>query len=398
MRKSFGVLLLAFVFAGYACHERDAQQEVDVADSSVKIPSYKFTRNDSAPEEGYFFIAPFETSPNASKHGTSMFILNTYGETVWCKAGVKASNFQLHENGMMSYYGDHCFYIMNGKFEVVDSVTCANRASTDAHELLWLPDDHFILIGIRYDTINGNTVQRPAGSHWKPASRLCMQYGVVQELDENKKLVWEWDSRSSFNSEDMNPAFLTDSAKLDIPHFNAIDLDSNGNLLLTARYTDEVVCVNRETGNVEWRLGGNRSDFTMINDTLPVYGQHAAYFLDNGNVLLYDNGYAMAGRMHNARAVEYKLDHTAKTATLVWSWQYPQALISESTGNAARCSDGRTLLCFGKIFNRRPNIMFALVNEKGEMEIQCSFDDTLGSYRTYYYRELPFEVNGVNAQ
>ena len=388
---AYCALIIAYCLTT-SCGDSDHVVQTDSVDTSLSIPGFKFTRTDEAPTEGYFFIAPFKTRNGASKRDCFLMILDAMGKVVWFKDNITGSNFQCHDNGTMSYYGKDKFYIMNNDFRVIDSVKGVNIES-DAHELLILPNGHYMLLGQRSDTVDGSSITRPKDSHWLGAEKVVIKYGVAEELDENKKLIWLFDAKDHFQVENMDPAFVLDSAKIELPHFNAIDIDSLGNFLLTARYTNEVIYVNKETNAIEWRLGGNHSDFTFVNDSVPFYGQHAAHFLPNGNILLFDNGYTVAGKMHNARALEYQLDLKKKTATLVWSWEYPRELISESTGNAERYDDGSTLMCFGKIFNRSPNIMFALVNSKGEMEIQCSFDDTLGTYRTYFYPSLPFEVH-----
>lgn len=320
-----------------------------------------------------------------------MYILDHQGAIAWVKPNTNNSNFRMHENGTMSYFAHGQFFFTNGEFEVYDSISCVDGAVTDAHELIWNHDNgHYYLIGIRTDTMDCTNIALPENCVWEGATNTAVKYGVIQELDENKQLVWEWNSKGKFNSEDIDPVYLTDDHKLDLPHFNAIDVDASGNLLLTARFTNEVVYLNRSTGEIEWRFGGNRSDFTLVNDSIPFLGQHAAHFLGNGNILLYDNGYTYGGNVHNARAIEYKLDLQAKTATHVWSWDYPGMLVTESTGNAQRLSDGRTLMSFGKILNRTPNVLFAVIGANNKMEMQCSLPDTAGTYRTYYYPNLNF--------
>lgn len=330
-------------------------------------------------------VSLFGTQKEADKHWCSIFILDANGATVWCKPNTDWSNFQIHEEGWFSYYSNSKYYILDSHFELIDSVYCVNGANTDAHELIWQCEtQHYILIGTRTDTVDASAMGRPSGSSWRGGKKCAEKRGVIQEVDENHNLVWEWDSKGHFLSENMDRAFLLDSFKLDLPHFNSIDIDSAGNFLISARYTSEVIYLNRQTDSIEWRLGGNLSDFTFVNDSLPFLGQHQPRWLDNGNILLYDNGYSYPGNMHNARSVEYQLDMQSKTATRVWSWSYPEDLIAESTGGAQRFADGRTLVSFGKLVDRKPNVLFAVVGKDDSIDVKCSFNDTLGTYRTYY--------------
>src|SRR2546422_8868367 len=65
----------------------------------------------------------------------------------------------------------------------------------------------------------------------------------------------------------------------------------------------------------------------------------------SGNYILFDNG-----NTHNppfSRAVEYRLDQSAKTATLVWSYRPNPDIFSFALGFAQRLRDGNTLTTFG---------------------------------------------------
>ena len=46
-------------------------------------------------------------------------------------------------------------------------------------------------------------------------------------------------------------------------HVNSVDLDRDGNVLISARNTSGVYKLSRATGAILWRLGGKRSDFDM---------------------------------------------------------------------------------------------------------------------------------------
>jgi hypothetical protein len=365
----------------------DSKLPIDPPEDSVALPfpQYTFERRDSSFNSGCFLVSLFGTQKEADKHKCSIFILDASGATVWCKPNTEWSNFQIHEEGWYSYYSHGKYYTLDSRFQLTDSVWCVNGAVTDAHELIWeYETHHYILLGTRTDTLDASEMGRPKGSPWRGGKKCAVKYGVIQEVDEDNNLVWEWSSKGHFLSENMDRAFLLDSNKLDIPHFNSIDIDSAGNFLVSARYTHEVFYLNRQTDSIEWRLGGNLSDFTFLNDSLPFLGQHQPRWLPNGNILMYDNGYSYPANTHNSRSVEYKLDMAAKTATRVWSWSYPQDLVAESTGGTQRLPSGRTLVSFGKLVDRKPNVLFAVVNPDNSIAAECSFSDTLGTYRTYF--------------
>ena len=68
---------------------------------------------------------------------------------------------------------------------------------------------------------------------------------------------------------------------------------ADGNLLLSFRHLNQVMKIDRVTGDVIWRLGGKRSDFAFDDD--PWGGpcaQHTARELANGEIQIFDNGSA----------------------------------------------------------------------------------------------------------
>ena len=63
-------------------------------------------------------------------------------------------------------------------------------------------------------------------------------------------------------SDSYQPVPTSPSTPYDYFHINSVNLDTDGNLLISGRRTSTVYKVDRQTGNVIWRLGGKESDFT----------------------------------------------------------------------------------------------------------------------------------------
>src|SRR6185369_15660169 len=56
-------------------------------------------------------------------------------------------------------------------------------------------------------------------------------------------------------------------------HGNALDLDTDGNLLLSFRNTSEIIKIDTRTGAVVWRMGGSHNQFTFVDVTLPAFAR-----------------------------------------------------------------------------------------------------------------------------
>jgi hypothetical protein len=127
----------------------------------------------------------------------------------------------------------------------------------------------------------------------------------------------------------------------DLDHPNSIDFDADGNYIVSYRNLGLVMKIDARTGAVLWRLGGPASDFTFVNDEQGGFSaQHSARIVGDGRLLLYDNGWRHSPA--ETRAVEYKLDLNARTATQLW--EYRSSSFTPFMGSAQRLASGETLV------------------------------------------------------
>ncbi len=138
----------------------------------------------------------------------------------------------------------------------------------------------------------------------------------------------------------------------DLDHPNSLVLDVDGNYIVSWRNLAEVTKIDARSGAVIYRFGGRNNEFRILND--PLYnnegrgwafcGQHTAEALPNGNLLLFDNG--LRHRPQLSRAVEYRLNVAARTATMVWEFRHNPDLYTPYTGSVQRLPNGNTVVGF----------------------------------------------------
>lgn len=220
----------------------------------------------------------------------------------------------------------------------------------DAHDLKLLPNGHSLLIGTEVRTVDMSEVV-PNGK-----AAAAVTGNVIQELDGDQRLVFEW---HTFDHIPITNTFAdVTQPSFDYAHINAITLDPTDNhLLASLRTTSEILKINRRTGQVMWRLGGKMNQFTFVNEheeNAPFYtvGQHDAHRLANGNLLFFDNGNIAGGGVtpndrSYSRVVEYALDETRMTATLVWEYRHTPDIQAPCTGSVKRMGNGNTLVDWG---------------------------------------------------
>lgn len=126
----------------------------------------------------------------------------------------------------------------------------------------------------------------------------------------------------------------------DWTHFNALEEDGDGNLLVSVSHWSSILKINRTTDSLMWQMGndGNISlppDFKFVN-------QHAITYLSPNRYLMFDN----LGFQGKSRAIELVIETNERRALPFWEYLPEQALICLTRGNAQRLPNGNTLIYF----------------------------------------------------
>lgn len=329
-------------------------------------------------------------SQNNTQYRPSLNILDSKGNMVFYRVTSQGNftNFRVQQNGKMTVCNRSKNYILDSNLQVKDSIVCVNGYDTDNHEFIILSNGHYVLLGseTRIMDLSGyNYFNGQPGS-----TTASVKGGVIQELDENKNLVFEWKTFDHFQFDDVDTAWLSNPQNVDWTHNNAIEVDTDGNFLLSSRYFNEITKISRATGAIIWRLGGKRNQFTFVNDNLKLWGQHDIRRLPNGHITIFDNGKNAVPLTHAARGIEYVLDEINKTATLVWSYSQNLSAASSFTGNVQRLSNGNTVMSFGGLINTTNPLV--VLNSSGSKIFEITFPDTAYSYRFFNYETLPFSL------
>jgi hypothetical protein len=140
-------------------------------------------------------------------------------------------------------------------------------------------------------------------------------------------------------------------------HSNSLQVAPTGVLLMSVRHIDTLIAISPEFDRIAWRIGRFGSDFTFPNPSDRFYHEHYARMLDNGNLLLFDNGDgrpAAEGGQYS-RALELALDWSSMTATKVWEYRHqvgasgstPIYKYADKVGTAQRLENGNTIVWYG---------------------------------------------------
>jgi len=212
---------------------------------------------------------------------------------------------------------------------------CANGLVARFHDLIAQPDGSYWLLcdetrRMDLSSVGGVDGARVTGT-------------AVQHISAQGTLLFRWSPFDHFAITDGDPRDRT-GADVNWTHGNALDLASDGNLLVSFRNLGEVTKIDVATGSVIWRLGGRRNGFTFVDVPNGSFaGQHSARWYAPGAVILLDN----LGNPAESRAERYVLDEKQMTARLVGSYGSFPGVVTQIGGSVQNLPGGRTLVSFG---------------------------------------------------
>jgi len=308
-----------------------------------------------------------------------LVILDNQGQPVYYqKMPNYAHDFTVLPNGNLAYYdwNRSAFIIMDSSYREIDMIKPAQGYQANEHELQLLPNGHYLwlvdetrIVDMSKLVANGN-----------PRASVTGQ--VIQELDQKEHVVFEWHTLDYIPVTDSDQDLT--AGQIDYTHSNAVQQDTDGNLLLSSRHLDEIIKINRQTGAIMWRLGGKENQFVFllapgVSGPAEFYKQHDVRRLPDGHISIFDN--------HNdhqpqvSRALEYVVDETAKTATLVWAYNATAADFALAMGNLQRLPNGNAFIDWGS--NLYPNI--TELKPDGTKALEIDFGKSYVSYRAFRF-------------
>ncbi|MFT5055204.1 MAG: hypothetical protein ACI9FU_001305 [Granulosicoccus sp.] len=377
-KGSGGATLIEFRFKASGKNHKGAflneieSQSFNVEKSS---PALEYTiTNNSNPAKGNVFFSTF------GQPQRPVNILDSMGSVLYTEDfNMEGWEWKVNMNGHLTFFdrATDGWVVMDSMYSRVDTVFCLNGYTADYHEIVALPNGNYLIMAYDLQEYAMDTVVSGGDPN------ATVEGLIIQELDSDHNLIFQWRSWDHFAVTDNTYLNLTHS-DLRFIHGNSIDVDFDGHLILSCRDLDEITKVHRQTGDVIWRLGGSQSDFTYDN-TYPFTGQHCARSVGENKYLLFDNGKYSAQYNGDdvSRALEFEIDTVNMTITKVWEFLHPDDLFSVNLGSVQRLQNGNTLMAFGNLasLGRGAIILEADSNEQITFELECAFGQSI--YRAH---------------
>ena len=304
---------------------------------------------------GLVFIAPMAAGGSTIPPGTyGPSILDNSGEPVWflplqteVGQNFRAQTYRgqpvltWYEGPTGSTYGGSCV-IYDDAYRELKRVHGGNGYSLDLHEFL-ITDRDTALVAI-YNTVTTDLTSTGG------AANAQVVEGIVQEIEiETGEVLFEWRSLDHVGVDESYLSTPGATGSIDYFHLNAIDVDTDGNLLVSGRNTSTVYKLDRKTGEIIWRLGGMNSDFQMGPGATFNF-QHDPRSHEDGTLTLFDNGASGPGTQDiepMSRPMRLRLDTDAMTAALVQVYETATPRLATALGNVQQQPHGGVFVNWG---------------------------------------------------
>ena len=246
------------------------------------------------------------------------------------------------------------------------------------HDMELLPNGHLM-------AITGNYVFAPE------ISKYVIKDDSFLELNPEGNIVWVWHSMDHFDEyafTDLQRQIIYEGGYYEVDgswhnysgvkyfdwaHHNTLSVlpvtpyqadprFKPGNILTSMRKTNNIYIIDKETGNITWQYGMTEG----------IIGQHCAEMLDNGNILLFDNG-GIGGYPEKYRYYSRVLEINPISKEIVWEFSGEDindnvlSCFSPIKSGVQRLPNGNTLICeacTGRVFEVKPNkkIVWEFIN------------------------------------
>lgn len=245
------------------------------------------------------------------------------------------------------YLHDACYRMRNGNTLVVK----------------WVPVPNEIAVKVK----GGNRGTERRGVMWGDA---------ILEITPEGRVVWEWIAHEHLDPVADNRCPLC--PRNEWLHADACVELPDGNILTCFMKSNSVAIIDKETGDIKWQWGTN-----------DLAHPHSPTMLDNGNILLFDNGIHLCGiTMGNSRVLEVDPDSNE----IVWSYKEDLDLVFYSSimGNCQRLPNANTLVCestTGRLFEITPQgeVVWEFVNNLPAYELSPIRSSHCMVYYAYRY-------------
>lgn len=346
--------------------------------SRLKAPKVRVTQPPAeGTTPGEIFLSPVSLKDNPNPDGP--MIVDEQGRLVWFRQSEGATVFDFKpqtykgapvltwwEGRFALGWGYGEYIVLDQSYRELVRISAGNGLRGDFHDMILTPRNTALVM--IYDR-----VRRDLSSVGGPRDGVVVN-NVIQELEpETGRVLFEWHSVGNVPFKDSRVA-TKGNRTYDYLHTNSIEVDTDGNLLVSGRNTCAVYKLDRDTGELIWTLGGKSSDFEMGSGTRFCF-QHDARRVSDGVISLFDNGAGPPALRKESRAIVMEVDEAAKTAELRKAYKHPGKFLAPNQASARVQPNGNMFVGWGAV------PVFSEFSADGKLLFNGTIASGKGSYR-----------------
>ena len=314
-------------------------------------------------------------------------IMDDLGRPIWFRelaAGHYAADFRVQEykgEKVLTWWegeasdtgvGKGVGYIANENYEIIATVQTPDPGEgMDLHEFRLTPQGTALIISYQRKP---HSLAEVGG-----AAEGTVIDNVVQEIDivtGEKLMDWSALEHVPLPQSDLRPP-PGSAGPWDYLHVNAVDIATDGNLLISGSGASTIYKVDRRTGRIIWRLGGRNSDF-RLGVGARFNWQHDVRAVGPNTYRLFDNATrALSG--YESRVEWIKVDPARGTAELVRQQIHPDPVSGTMEGGSQELSNGNTFVSWGRSSPGR----ISEFSRDGRLLFDATLPEAGSSYRAY---------------
>jgi hypothetical protein len=387
-----------------------------------------------APSPGYYLVGSVFPAPTNPGYA---IVLDSHGVPVWyapAPVGFGAANVENVIDGAISFAPFSRPALEAFEVRKLSPLTITRPAPTgypsNIHEFQVLANGNYLEISfpLKFGVdLSGLTIGLADGGTQALGPDATIQDCAVVEFTPAGEIVWSWLATDHFDADkdstyptiaDRNQVAPDGGPLIDTFHCNSVDVDpKSGNLLVSARNMDSIFYLDRSSGKVLWKAGGNpftKDGATYVTVPDPFFRQHDARLQPDfsascrggsGQISLFDDE---TGTHKRARGVVYDVEvgqgdggsaagcdgggfldaGIPGTATVVW--QHKGSNSTAAAGSFRISADGSRVIGWG--LSITPNLTFTEVDPEGHPLVSFGFDDN----ETWSYRAIKVPLSALD--
>jgi hypothetical protein len=359
-----------------------AEVQTFVTRPDLKPPTVKmthFSTTDTSPE--YILLSVNNVIPTDSIQ-QGLMMVDRQGRLIWfhpVKNALKPfdlNTFTVQGKSALTWWsgelasshGDGTGIAVDSSYAPIQRIRAGRGLQTDLHELNITSRGTALVTAYQQADANltsiGGAAKHPVFS------------GYAQEVDlSTGKVLFEWSSLDHVSVDETYMGKPVGNTVLDYFHINSVGETSDGNLLISGRNTSTLYKVDRKSGEVIWRLGGKKSDFSFGSSSAEFHWQHDGRAWSDTLYSVFDNGANSSEQ--RSRGLILNVDESSKTVSLAQDFLHPAGFVSPALGSVTRLDDGRVFVGWGD----QP--YFSEFDSNGTMLLDGQLPIGVRSYRAF---------------